>query len=177
MSKVIVIYGPMCSGKTTYAHYLESKGIKRIRTVTTRPMRKKEERDAYIFVTDEDYEEMKNFGQFTETAVYSTPKGLWKYGSRLSDYNLDEDCCIVLSPDGVQVILEHKKAGLIHNDIYTVAMDAPVDLRIKRATKRGDDPKEIARRIQAEKGVYSQLLRLLPVPNETRVTITKETNE
>lgn len=55
-----VIVGRSGSGKTELANRLESKGLKVLKTYTTRPMRSESEKDKYNFIKPEDLEKYKD---------------------------------------------------------------------------------------------------------------------
>lgn len=152
MSKrTIVLTGPMASGKTYLAKYLETKGYKRIVTYTTRPQREGEINGVdYFFIDKKDFREAELEGFFAESTYYDTIFGRWFYGSAKEDYNTQEDSVIVLNPEGVMALAKGTKA-------FVVWLDLPEKLLLKRAHERADDINEVLRRLEDDKRHFNDL--------------------
>ena len=67
-------------------------GVKPIISYTTRPIRDcEQEGREYHFITDGEFERMKNNDEFVETRVYKTVNGNWYYGLPKSGIDLEDD--------------------------------------------------------------------------------------
>lgn len=142
---LLVLTGKSGSGKTTTAMILQRKlKLKRVVTYTTRPKRKGEKDGVdYHFVSEEKFRQMIEASDFLEYAIYNASFGKVYYGSLKKDYDT-VNSVIVLNPKGVEKLLAFSSTALI------------VDLVLSRETlkrrliSRGDDPKEIERRLSAD---------------------------
>ena len=151
---IIVIMGPMGSGKTTIGKELESKYFfRKLVTYTTRPKRDGEIHGVdYNFVTDRDFDLLFSHNFFAETQSYLTVDGVWRYGSSLKSYEKAVNSgapfhYIILTPSSVEKLLACKYAPFFK----FVQIDIDEDIRRERALKRGDDPKEVERRLDADR--------------------------
>lgn len=146
MNKIIIM-GKSSAGKDFFCTKLAQMGLKKIITYTTRPMRQGEVNNKdYHFIKEEQFLKMVKEKQFLEWRSYDTVEGKWYYGSTTRSYN-DGDF-IILTLDGIKNIAEKLKEEGI--DYTTLLLTADDDTRLKRALKRGDNPEEIKRRIQAD---------------------------
>lgn len=152
----LVLVGATCAGKTTLAEYMAKRGFRRIITYTTRPKRDYEI-DAskmspmevryadppadYFFVSQDEFDKAKANGYFAETTSYNASFGYCEYGSTVEDWKSSDDTVCVLNPDGVRQL---KQEGY---DIFVVYINTDFTECIDRARQRGDDDKEIARRM------------------------------
>lgn len=152
--KTIIITGPMASGKTTLAKYLEKEyGFTRIITYTTRPMRDGEQNGVdYWFVDDNTFDTMEKSNAFAETQSYNADFGFCRYGSVWNDYISDGLKVIVLDPMGAMEVINRYYDGM-KNQLnlgfekpFLVWLDLPDDITVKRAIQRGDSPSEVYRR-------------------------------
>ena len=149
MGKNIVITGPMASGKTTLARFIELHGYKRIITYTTRPPRDNEiNLIDYNFISKGDFMLKIDAGFFAEYTHYDTVFGCWYYGSATKDYYQNKGTVIILDPRGV---LSLKIPS------YVVWLDLPKELLIKRALERGDAEEEVNRRIEVDENNFNEL--------------------
>lgn len=94
MGKIFYIMGKSSSGKDTiYKRILEdvSLNLKSIVMYTTRPIREGETNGIeYLFVRDNELEELKQKGKVIEIRAYNTVYGVWKYFT-VDDNQIDLD--------------------------------------------------------------------------------------
>lgn len=146
---MIIIVGKSGSGKDSVVKKLTNfYDYKKIVTWTTRPMRPKEIQDVtYHFTDEETFEEKIEEGFFAEWKKYESIEGTWYYGTALLDLTtFNEDKIIILTPDGYQEIKD-----IIGKDTLTVYLKSKNRILKSRLKKRGDNPKEIKRRLRHDK--------------------------
>ena len=145
---ILTISGKSASGKNFAARKLEEYGYKTIVTYTTRSKRKGEKQDiTYHFISDEEFKQKIDEGFFAEWKSYITNEGVWYYGSSLEDIeNADDKSVIILTPQGYRDI----KEKLPDKNIACIYLYENIDTMRKRLSKRGDDPKEVERRIKSD---------------------------
>ena len=146
---MIIIVGKSGSGKDSVVKKLTNfYDYKKIVTWTTRPMRPKEIQDVtYHFTDEETFEEKIEEGFFAEWKKYESIEGTWYYGTALLDLTtFNEDKIIILTPDGYQDIKD-----IIGKDTLTVYLKSKNRILKSRLKKRGDNPKEIKRRLRHDK--------------------------
>lgn len=149
---MIVLVGKTCSGKNALKKILVKKyNYKSIVTVTSRPPRKGEvDGKDYYFVTKDEFLKLINMGIFAEYTSYNVANGdTWYYGSMQKDYT--ENGVIILNPSGLRQV---KEKGIPHKSFYIYSYD---DVILKRAKLRGDDAKEMLRRIKSDKEDFKNL--------------------
>ena len=90
---LLVLVGCSASGKDTVMNRLVKEfDVKPVISYTTRPTRNCEQDGReYHFVTEEEFERMKNNDKFIETRVYKTVKGNWYYGLPKNGINITDD--------------------------------------------------------------------------------------
>lgn len=137
----ILLLGKSAAGKDTMAYYLSSNLKYRTAvSVTTRPKRDYETDGIdYYYVSNEKFDEMKSNGEFIETSEY---RG-WKYGT-LETEDVGDNTIFVVNPKGLEAF---KKSGKNFVSIY---IDVHPGVRILRQVKRGDELKEIERRLYTD---------------------------
>lgn len=147
MRNILVICGKTASGKNLVRDILVKKyNYNPIITYTSRPPRKGEKQDiTYHFISQEDFEQKIEEGFFAEWKKYDTEQGVWYYGTALTDcYDADDDTVAILTPDGVrdlQAIEIHMVVIYLYSNLNTIKQRLPI---------RGDNPKEVERRIGAD---------------------------
>lgn len=146
---LIVICGKSGSGKTTTAKEMEKYGFKKLVTDTSRPMRPGEVNGVdYNFRSDQEFLDLMRKGRYAETVSYDTVYGTWRYGSLKEFYEgSKEDQVIVLNPIGLKQVINTVKEG----NYKSVYLDINEDLILKRLKLRGDNAKEVARRLEADR--------------------------
>ncbi len=144
---MIILLGKSASGKDTVVNNLIHNyyGYDKIVTWTTRPMRPGEKQDVtYHFTDDEDFEEKIEEGFFAEWKKYNSVFGTWYYGTAVQDItNNPNNKIIILTPSGYEDIKEY----INDEEILSVYLDSSLRTLYKRLKFRGDNPKEIKRRL------------------------------
>ena len=108
---MLILIGESASGKSTVQRVLAERGIRKVVTYTTRPMRPGEmDGIDYHFVTDERFLEMVEAGEFAEYAEY---RG-WRYGTALADCGY-RNTSAALTPAGLRAL---KRAGVPNSSVY-----------------------------------------------------------
>lgn len=168
---MIVLVGKSCSGKDSVAKILCSMGYSRVATCTTRPMRMGEvDGIDYYFITQSEFMNMIEKGDFAEYREYETEKGLWLYGSRINDYKYATEKVIILTPEGL-VNIRKKYPNLPIIAIYLAVPNKELKRRMmSRANISGEDIKEIKRRYKADKKDFRHIKKYVDyvVNNELR---------
>ena len=146
---LIVLAGKSGSGKTTTAMILQRKlGLKRVVTYTTRPKRKGEiDGIDYHFISEQQFKKMIQNQQFLEYAIYNASFGRVYYGSLKKDYDT-VNSVIVLNPKGVERLFDFSKSN--HVKALIIDLIPSRETLKRRLISRGDDPKEIERRLSAD---------------------------
>lgn len=144
---MLILVGPSASGKTEAVKILIKKyNFKKLVTYTTRSKRAGEiDGVDYHFVTQEDFKEKMNNGFFLETVFYN---GNY-YGTAISD--IASDKVVILEPSGVMNFLSK-----VSNLIKIIYLRTPIAYRKKRMIMRGDDPKEIEKRLLNDDKVFNE---------------------
>ena len=93
MENLLVLVGCSASGKDTVMNRLIKEfDVKPIISYTTRPIRNCEINGReYHFITEKEFERMKDNDEFVETRVYKTVSGNWYYGLPKSGIDLEDD--------------------------------------------------------------------------------------
>lgn len=149
---IYVVYGHTLSGKTTLAKKLEEElGIETIVTSTDRPIRDGEKDGIdYYFHDIGDIDRTSHFGIREFFTVYR--KEPFTYGiahDSIKDYT-KRDRVIVLDPQGYKSLKE--EVGAEH--LVSIYMNIPERELIARAVKRGDEEKEIVRRLNDDNKLF-----------------------
>lgn len=168
---MIVLVGKSCSGKDSVAKILCSMGYSRVATCTTRPMRMGEvDGIDYYFITQSEFMNMIEKGDFAEYREYETEKGLWLYGSRINDYKYATEKVIILTPEGL-VNIRKKYPNLPIIAIYLAVPNKELKRRMmSRANISGENIKEVKRRYKADKKDFRHIKKYVDyvVNNELR---------
>lgn len=85
INNVLYIVGGTCTGKTTLARLLETRGFQWIRSVTTRPKRPGEEDEYRDWLTPEGFNVYQNIGLLDYVREYNTHDETWNYAFFRSD--------------------------------------------------------------------------------------------
>ena len=153
-----ILTGKTCSGKDTIMNELRKRGVRRIVTYTTRPMRYGEaDGKTYHFVTDEKFKEMIENDEFFEYTSYtvSGEDNPWYYGT--SKASLDENGWIIMNPYGIKKIKESR------DDVIGIYVNASDEILRERLSLRGDDPNEAERRLAADNEDFKNISELVDV--------------
>jgi len=140
---LIIMSGPSGSGKNAVINALlkEFDNIEIMKSCTTRKKRKGSKDDNYFYLSQKEFEEKKNKGDFFETEMVHT--GLW-YGvlnESLENVIKGEKIYIKdIDVNGAQKISDYLvgKARVVK-----VFLDAPDNILVERLQKRGEDDESI----------------------------------
>lgn len=169
---IIGLVGKTSSGKSTIAKELDTIGLHKIVTTTTRPPRKGEVDGVdYHFISESEFKRLQEEGAFIETTQYNVASGAtWYYGTRKSD--LETGTVIILNPDGLKAFRKKEIDMLV---FYITCSEGVMRNRLKL---RGDDPAEAERRIKADKIDFRGVAGLsdLTINNEGNMTARKVAN-
>ena len=129
-------------------------------TTTTRPMRKGEVNGvSYHFVSDDEFFKMKDDGLLAESTYYDTVHGRWYYGSQLKDLENHENKVIILNPSGIKEITN--KVNMSKWVVFYIY--CPEETTRERLKHRGDNPKEVERRLEADNRDFMNIERFVDV--------------
>ena len=146
---VIVVLGGTCSGKTEFALACEKFGFPKVITNTTRARRVDDNENSYHFLTKEEFMQKIDNGEMLEYAEYN---GNY-YGTSID--SILDNCVIVLEPNGLKAFEEK-----IGDKIYSIFLDVSDEERLRRGIARGDAPEVIKSRIEEEKELFTDKVKL-----------------
>ena len=144
---ILCLIGKSASGKTFVRDKLvKEHGYKSLITFTSRPLRKGEKQDiTYHFISQEDFGQKIEEGFFAEWKKYDTEQDVWYYGTALTDcYDADDDTVAILTPDGVRDL------QAIEIPMVVIYLYSNLNTIKQRLSIRGDNPKEVERRMKAD---------------------------
>lgn len=137
---LFLFVGKSASGKTTAADFLENKhGLVQLKSYTTRAPRHENE-IAHTFVTDEEFDKLKDIVAYTEYSGF-------KYGATAEQ--VDNISIYVIDIPGVETLLEKYQT---ERPIVVVYFDANICSRIDRMIDRHDSDMSIVARIYNDEG-------------------------
>lgn len=154
---LIMIMGKSAAGKTTIVNRMAEKyWYEKVVTCTTRPRRPGEIHGKdYYFLTPEEFDTMESRNEFAESKVYHSASGrVWKYGSVIPNEYLSDNKkhLLIVTPAGVRDIKAH--FGKDAEKILTVYLKVPEEELERRLKVRGDNSKEVKRRIAADRNDF-----------------------
>lgn len=152
MKPLYLWVGKSGSGKTTVVNHLEKLyGYTSVQSYTTRPPRREDE-TGHIFVTDEEFDELKDIIAYTE---YN------KYRYCATAEQLDQVNCYVIDVPGVEFLLD--KYTNTERHIHIIYLDTTVKTRIDRMVDRGDSDHAIVSRLYQDEEYdwYDKLHKLV----------------
>lgn len=154
---MIALIGKTASGKDTIKKELLKLGYESVVTTTTRPMRQGEVKDvSYHFIDKSQFRRLNIQGFFAETTSYDTVHGTWYYGTQKKDLENNENKVIILNPDGILSLMR----TVDMSDWVVFFIDCPEETMRKRLNKRGDNPEEAERRLEADCKDFINIERL-----------------
>ena len=138
--KILVLVGCSASGKDTVMNWLVREfEVKPVISYTTRPIRDCEQDGReYHFVTEEEFERMKNNGEFVETRAYNTVNGNWYYGLPKNGIDLEDDnnYITILDFDGLlELEIWLRSIGQV-DKLTSIYIDATEQNRLIRSLNR-----------------------------------------
>lgn len=140
MKKIFLLMGPSGSGKSTLGEYLETLGIPRLVSHTTRSPRKNEVNGVdYYFVTEEEF---KSLDMIEEVVYAGHCYGLSKkeVQKKLAKYDFVYS---IVELRGVQQIKQ-----VFPNEVVIIFITIPLEEMEKRMRMRGDSEEAIQKRIK-----------------------------
>lgn len=151
---MIVLCGKSGSGKNSTQDTLVNRGMERIITYTTRPMRPGEiDGVTYHFISEEEFLQKRESGFFLEsTSYFPASGGEWFYGTNADDFRLNG--VLILNPSGVKALTPELREKY---EIIVIYLNCPEDMLRKRLINRGDDPSEVDRRLKADQVDFAEL--------------------
>ena len=121
-----LIVGASSTGKSTIQTMLEkSRGLKGIRSYTSRPMRNENEDDTHIFVSEEEFLKLKE-----DMIAYTFFDGN-HYGVTQKQY--EDNSLYIIDPLGIKYLKEHYKGNKPYKIIY---IKSSFDTRYERLYQR-----------------------------------------
>ena len=153
--KFVIILARTGSGKTTLEESLKElfnlSGVTAwsMKTATTRKIREGESENAYLFLSNDEFDKMKKNGDFLSS--FDAPNGSWvKYG--VPTYINKKDGVGLFSAISQSYAMDTynslKEKG---EDAVLVVLDVSLKERMKRLSSRGEDPDSIKKRVEIEK--------------------------
>lgn len=141
---MVILVGPSACGKTALGKFLETKGINKLVTYTSRPKRVGEvDGKDYHFITKEKFEKLIAEKFFYEYVLY---QGNF-YGTAKKD--IDDNLYVILEPQGLK-----KYQG--QNKVKAFFIECPKDVRLERMFKRGDESSSIMKRIATDDAIFNE---------------------
>lgn len=147
---IYVILGETNSGKSTiFRHLEENKDCKKIISVTTRPERQDEVDGVdYFFLENNHFDILKSHDRIISPRSFINASGdVWNYGILRRDIESNyEKKIVVTDPQGLEDLISE----LGKEEVISIYIDCKGATLFRRGLERGDDPKEIERRINAD---------------------------
>jgi len=135
MQNFFLIVGKSGSGKDTLVNSMTSHGFNKLISYTTRN-RRKNEKDAHIFVTDEQFDELQ------DTMVAFTNFNGHRYCA--TQNQVENADMFITDPDGIEYFHDHYEGD---KNPIVVYIDVPWFKRFARMIKRGDSITQAVSRI------------------------------
>lgn len=105
---IVTLTGPTCAGKSTIERALQELGCGRAISHTTRPMRVGEvDGREYHFISDEDYDRLKNMGAFVETVEFGSNRYAMSSEALNESQRNSDIAVIVVEPKGALQIHDY----------------------------------------------------------------------
>lgn len=147
LGKIHVIVGPTCSGKSLLKKIFVRAGCQGIITYTTRPPRSRESNGwDYHFITNDEFARKIRDNFFYEYRQYRATDGVWWYGTPYSAFRRSGDVVVILDPIGMR-----KVKASFGDRVIVHSLDAPDNILLGRARRRGDDAAEAVRRLRSDR--------------------------
>lgn len=139
---IVLIVGKSGTGKSTICGYLEADyGVKELRSYTTRPRRGADD-NSYIFVSDEEFDNLDGIVAYTEYNGY-------RYCA--TEKQIEECDTYIIDPDGVDYFLKKYTGKKIPMVVYIAT---PESIRGRRMAYRGQSDEEINNRLELDTRVF-----------------------
>lgn len=141
---MILIVGPSGSGKTKLLSRLCQRGFVKVKSCTTRRPRNITESDDYVFLRNEDFENLIRSGAFAEHAEYNSNF----YGTLIKDIFMDNAIKIV-EPKGFKILSDKYK------NIISIYVDVSEEIRKERMMCRGDSEAAVTERLLVDRSLFN----------------------
>ena len=150
----LVICGYSGAGKDTISKILtENFRYNRVVPYTTRPKRENEiDGKDYIFVTDEQFDNLNDCGVFFSTAKFNN----WQYAIPYSGLNKNNWVIVANDVDYENLYIHKEYEKDI--DFISIFIDADESIRVSRQKSRGDDINEINNRIVRDNDKWDRMM-------------------
>lgn len=144
--KKIALLGKSAAGKDSLRKMLLEKGFRPAISCTTRPIRANETDGVdYNFMNVEEFNRLENEKFFLESETFNVVGNHeWKYGK--SYMTLVEADVFIATPNGISNMINKTSRDLF----YVVEIECPNEVRIERLRKRGDEEREMQRRLKTD---------------------------
>lgn len=147
MKKLICLVGKSGSGKSSLEKHVESMGIPRVVSWTTRQMREGEHNDReYHFVSRERFIEEVDNEKMLEYAAY----GSNLYGTHVDSVREGFNV-IVVEPTCLPIL----KEILGENNVIIIYVETDNEIRLQRAANRGGGASIVAGRLEDDQRIFS----------------------
>lgn len=149
--KKLLLLGKSASGKDTLRDMLVKRGLKVAISYTSRPRRPNEVDGVnYHYVTLEEFDKLESENFFLESEPFKVEGGeVWKYGR--SYESIQKGDIFIATVTGVSNMIKKTR----REDYWIVELFCDRNSRVERAKKRGDNPEEMARRLNADDADFS----------------------
>ena len=153
--------------------------VKPVISYTTRPIRDCEiDGREYYFITEKEFERMKNNDEFVETRVYETVNGNWYYGLPKNGINLEDDnnYITILDFDGLLELEKWLRSICQIDKLTSIYINVTEQNRLMRSLNREQNMtkrqvEEVIRRY------YDDNLKVLPAENYCHYSFKNNTYE
>ena len=140
MRSLTVLVGCSSSGKDTVMNRLVKEfDVKPVISYTTRPIRDcEQEGREYHFITEKEFERMKDNDEFVETRVYKTVNGNWYYGLPKNGIDLEDDnnYITILDFDGLLELEKWLRSIGQIDKLTSIYIDVTEQNRLMRSLNR-----------------------------------------
>jgi guanylate kinase len=145
---IYVLLGATCSGKTTALETLVKRGYETVTSYTTRPKRPGElDGIDYNFISSFQYDALDTLGYLVAKNTFTSAYGdKWRYAINIMDINPSVDQFIITEPSGYRDLVQR----LGKENVKSIYLLAPYDVRLARGMNRKDSTNELFRRLDAD---------------------------
>lgn len=143
---ILLLCGESGAGKTSVAEGLEEKGLKILKSYTTRPPREGD--TSHTFVSDEEFDKILAH----QSVVAFTDYGDYRYCA--TEEQVNQSDVYVIDVAGIEYFREHYKG---YRKPLAVYIYAPEKIRYERMLQRGDSPKQAANRLAYDAIVFRDI--------------------
>ena len=143
---LVILIGHSGSGKSSVVKELVNTfKMNRVFIATTRPKRKDDDEEGYVFINNDTFNSWKEMGLFTSTSSYRVGDETWKYGTVFAKDTITEDDYVVaLGAADVADLISNNPDILENTRIFM--LDCPVSLLMDRCFTRGDEERQVSMR-------------------------------